>query len=348
MLGALLVCLTLSAQEPPAQDAFLVLGIRQYGDGDYEAALFTLDSAVRKLTGSPGRVRELVRAYVYLGATYVGLDHEDVAKGKFREALTLDPTVRLSPDEFAPRVLQVFETQVLKATVAQRKRGGKVVLLLGAVGAAGAVGVAVATKESAPPNRPPTVTIGVAPEGDPLTGVTVLNFTASAADPDGDTLNHAWEFGDGGTATGSTVAHRFDSSGSFTVSVTVTDGRGGTVTARRMVNARALTGTWRNSGLGGGDRRTYQCVQTGPSFDCQTPRLEQCGGDNPVPGCELPPNYCCFADRWSGTLADPRSVVVNFELRSGQRYACNGEVSSDLQQVRCVNPAGQPHQFSRQ
>jgi PKD repeat protein len=44
--------------------------------------------------------------------------------------------------------------------------------------------------------------------------------------PDGDLHSFAWEFGDGGTASGSTAMHRFEAPGSFTVALTVDDGRG--------------------------------------------------------------------------------------------------------------------------
>ncbi len=59
-----------------------------------------------------------------------------------------------------------------------------------------------------------------------------VSFDATtSSDPDGDTLTYAWDYGDGGSATGVTpTAHHF-STGSHTVTLTVSDGKGGTDTA---------------------------------------------------------------------------------------------------------------------
>lgn len=336
--GLLLILSVALASSPalpqPSQDPFLTLGIRQYTEGDFEAAVFTLDTAVRKLTGQAGRTRELVLAYVHLGATYVNLDHEDAAIGKFREALALDPALRLGRDQFSPRVIKVFETQLLKTTAARQKKGAKKVLIVGGLGAVAAVGVTAATQESGlPPNRAPSATIGVSPEGQALAGVTTLTFTASASDPDSDPLTFSWDFGAGGSASGPTAAHRFMAAGSFAVVLTVSDGRGGSTTAGSTAIVRTLAGAWRiGPGNGGGDVRISQCTQDGATFDCQAPRLERCGGEPPLdPTCDVPPDYCCYIDRWSGVLSDPRNVAAVFETRNLGSITCTGEVSSDLQ-----------------
>ncbi len=53
-----------------------------------------------------------------------------------------------------------------------------------------------------------------------------LGFDAStSSDPDGDTLTHAWTFGDTTNASGVTTSHAYLSAGSFTVTLTVSDGR---------------------------------------------------------------------------------------------------------------------------
>ena len=70
--------------------------------------------------------------------------------------------------------------------------------------------------------------------GNPSTGTAPLsvNFDASAStDPDGDTLSFAWDFGNGATAPGPLASHTYTVAGSFTASVTVSDGRGGMDTA---------------------------------------------------------------------------------------------------------------------
>ena len=59
----------------------------------------------------------------------------------------------------------------------------------------------------------------------------VVHFTGSASsDPDGDELTYAWDFGDGTTATGEVVQHAFATMGKYVVTVTVSDGFGGTST----------------------------------------------------------------------------------------------------------------------
>lgn len=48
---------------------------------------------------------------------------------------------------------------------------------------------------------------------------------ARSSDPDGDALSYAWSFGDGSSATGSTVTHAYDRAGTFEVRLIVTDVR---------------------------------------------------------------------------------------------------------------------------
>ncbi|MEX0274400.1 MAG: Ig-like domain-containing protein, partial [Flavobacteriaceae bacterium] len=73
-------------------------------------------------------------------------------------------------------------------------------------------------------NHPPmavlsaSVTYGPAP--------LVVNFDGTqSSDEDGDTLTYLWDFGNGTTATQNTVSHTFDQPGSYTVTLTVSDGQ---------------------------------------------------------------------------------------------------------------------------
>jgi PKD repeat protein len=86
---------------------------------------------------------------------------------------------------------------------------------------------------AAPINRQP-----IASAGGPYTGITgqqVAFSSAGSSDPDGDTLQYAWDFGDGATGTGAVSVHSYAAPGSFSVTLTVTDGRGGTATATGAV-----------------------------------------------------------------------------------------------------------------
>jgi hypothetical protein len=77
-----------------------------------------------------------------------------------------------------------------------------------------------------------------------LTGPAPLTvrFTAQApvVDPGPAVASYSWDFGDGVTASGPAVAHRFAKPGRYVVGLTVTDALGGTTTAQTVVRAQAL------------------------------------------------------------------------------------------------------------
>lgn len=54
-----------------------------------------------------------------------------------------------------------------------------------------------------------------------------LSFSATAVDPGQDTLTFSWDFGDGGSAQGTSVQHTYADDGLYDVTVTVSDGDGG-------------------------------------------------------------------------------------------------------------------------
>jgi MYXO-CTERM domain-containing protein len=57
----------------------------------------------------------------------------------------------------------------------------------------------------------------------------------SSKDTDGSIASYAWDFGDGGTATGAQATHAYQEPGFYTVRLTVTDNRGARSTAQAMV-----------------------------------------------------------------------------------------------------------------
>ena len=70
----------------------------------------------------------------------------------------------------------------------------------------------------------------VAAPGGPYAGTegTSVAFDGRASsDSDGDALTYAWTFGDSSTGSGATPSHTYADNGAFTVTLTVTDGRGG-------------------------------------------------------------------------------------------------------------------------
>ncbi len=66
-----------------------------------------------------------------------------------------------------------------------------------------------------------------------------VSFDASdSIDPEKGDLSYKWTFGDGRTATGSTVAHTYQAEGTYVVTLTVMDPTGKTGTAQRDLNVR--------------------------------------------------------------------------------------------------------------
>jgi hypothetical protein len=97
-----------STAEPP--EATLEQGIQQVADGNFSAALITLDGVARALAVDPqSHADELSKAYLYRGVAFVGMAQEENAKGSFAAALQYDRTLRLSEAQFSPRVVRVFE-----------------------------------------------------------------------------------------------------------------------------------------------------------------------------------------------------------------------------------------------
>jgi PKD repeat protein len=58
--------------------------------------------------------------------------------------------------------------------------------------------------------------------------LTVSFSSSGSSDPDGTIVGYSWNFGDGGTSTSANPSHAYNSVGTFTATLTVTDDRGGT------------------------------------------------------------------------------------------------------------------------
>ncbi len=95
---------------------------------------------------------------------------------------------------------------------------------------------------SAPQNQPPVAAATVTRvPGQPRE----FTFDGSASrDPDGTITSYAWRFGDGGTASGPRVTHRYTAGGNRTATLTVTDAGGATGSTTRTVGVPfAVSGT---------------------------------------------------------------------------------------------------------
>ena len=159
LVGARWTLLLLAALAGPetvagsaAQDPGLAAGVRRVDEGDFEGAVATLGPVADRLSATGGH--EAAQACLYLGIAHLALDERDAAGVRFVQALGHEPSLRLSPDRFSPKVIAAFEearrereaaARALKAgSPPQEKKShlGRTLLLVSGV-AAGA-GVAVA------------------------------------------------------------------------------------------------------------------------------------------------------------------------------------------------------------
>jgi hypothetical protein len=70
-------------------------------------------------------------------------------------------------------------------------------------------------------------------------GAPLVLDASGSTDADGDTLSHSWDFGEGRRGGGARIARVFDTPGTVTVTLTVTDGRGGSSRLTRNVSVTA-------------------------------------------------------------------------------------------------------------
>ena len=146
--------------QAPTPEAEVARGVAQVRDGDFEGAIVTLDAAIAALRAEAGRSRPLlVQAYIQNGVAHVALDHEDLARRAFREALDVDRDLRLTTERFSPKVVRTFdaarEAFLREQAAARPKKGGKTALIVGGAVAAVAGGVVLATRgDEAPPATP--------------------------------------------------------------------------------------------------------------------------------------------------------------------------------------------------
>jgi PKD repeat protein len=91
----------------------------------------------------------------------------------------------------------------------------------GSVGQYGVSGTVVASTAG----QPPTAVLSATPTGG-TAPLTVAFSAAGSSDPDGSITGYAWTFGDGGGASGPTASHTYQSAGTFTAELRVTDDTG--------------------------------------------------------------------------------------------------------------------------
>jgi hypothetical protein len=142
ILSVLLALLVVSPAA--AADPDVTTGVRQVTEGDFEAAIPTLQSAALRLAADRAHDAERARALFYLGVAQVGVDRMDAAKASFKDALAADPKLAPTTAEFSPKVVQTFEAaraeRRAEATAAAPGHGrSKTPWILGGVAVAAAI-----------------------------------------------------------------------------------------------------------------------------------------------------------------------------------------------------------------
>jgi tetratricopeptide (TPR) repeat protein len=179
----------MQSSQPWASEPEVAKGIQLVEEGDYDAAILTLDRAARRLAADPAKTEVLSYAYLYLGIAYLGKGHEAAAKAKFREAISQIKDMSLSPEEYPPKVINLFEAareETAEAPEPAEKKGGsKMPLILVGVGGAAAAGVLVAAGGGSDDTSPSPINEPAAPpplqmKTDTFPGI--LNHDQSAVD----------------------------------------------------------------------------------------------------------------------------------------------------------------------
>jgi PKD repeat protein len=85
-----------------------------------------------------------------------------------------------------------------------------------------AIHIQKSTATPSAPNNPPVADAG--PDRTGTVGIAVTLDGSGSSDPDDDPLTYMWDFGDGTTASGTIVTRAYTSPGTYTVTLTVSDG----------------------------------------------------------------------------------------------------------------------------
>lgn len=137
------------------------------------------------------------------------------------------------------------------------------------------------------PNQPPVAVINVS-STEALVNQEVTFDASKSYDPNGDLLTYRWDFGDGTTAQGVMVTHSYSEPGKYQVTLTVSDGRGGTDKETVYINV-AEPETQSTPGGGGESNESSQPdTNTLAETLYEYPQPSAGGSDIQEPGILLP------------------------------------------------------------
>ena len=226
----------------------------------------------------------------------------------------------------------------------------------------GAGSIARITYTGSGQNRNPVATGTATPTAGPAP-LGVAFSAAGSSDPDGDPLTFAWAFGDGGTASGISTNHTYASVGSYTATVTVSDGRGGSAVKSFAISvgipptaiiSQPAAGTLYSAGDtvafsgtatdASGDDASRQCVQLDrpvPSRRPYPPRART-AERRPIRIVHDSPHRPPRADGLLPDLSDGDRRIGNPDAGHQGRHAANGAGDDCHQRGRSADPPRRP------
>ncbi len=192
-------------------------------------------------------------------------------------------------------------------------------------------------------NQPPVANAG--PDRSGQTGTPISFDGSQSSDADGSIVSYAWTFGDGATGSGVTTTHSYASTGSFTVTLTVTDDDGATDTdvATVAITTGGAGGSvvWRH-GWGGtgfdvgfgsavdGDRNVLVTGTFGESASFGTGTLRSAGAGDVFLAKYTPDGNPIWSKRFGAADSD-----IGYSVAADRSANCDGNGGTN-----CVVVAG--------
>jgi hypothetical protein len=135
---------------------------------------------------------------------------------------------------FNPTSVATGGASTMTVNVGATTAPGTYTITVTGTGASGAHTLTVALTVTA--NQPPLAAFTLS-----CSGLTCSFDASGSRDPDGSITSYAWALGDGTTASGAAVTHRYPGAGSYPAILTVTDNAGASASASRSVVPIVLT-----------------------------------------------------------------------------------------------------------
>jgi hypothetical protein len=171
-------------------------------------------------------------------------------------------------------------------------------------------------------NEPPTAgSVAITPSTGLQAAQSFAISAPGASDPDGDTLTYSWDLGDGTTATGQNVSKVYNNAGTFTATVTVSDGKE-QATASGTATVRGMAGNWRGS-------------ISGVDFDFPF-HLSLSQNGTSVSGTFTDDLHIFVPGTVSGNVSGPSNVRLTVTIPEFEPFTMNGTASSDINSVSGV------------